>query len=462
MWSSVILLAVNATILACLVITNLTAATPNGCVYLGVTLPYGELKNPSVTAIAAAYRRRCWLWAVPMLALSLPLLWLPYPSLEMTYLLVWLAAAFWRYSRLYRVYNGKMRALKQQNGWLRHLQRTVSVDTVVSAQKDRLPLSSRWFLPSLAFALFPVVLGTARRGELLPEVWIPGAVALVTVLLSLWLHRILCRGKTKAYCEDSAVNLACNQLERRAWSRCWIALATIHSILFAISALTSAAAGPGRFSAVPVVSLCLIGACLAIIPLTHRSIRKRQERLLAAARSPIVEDEDDCWRGMFYHNPNDRRVMVEKRVGIGYTCNMASKRGRMITYGSFALIAVIVVPLLVMFYVLDFSSFGMRVEGDRLVFSAPVYGASIPLEDIISVEVMDALPPFTRTNGADTGAYLLGNFTIQGVGRAKLYISRDAPYIAVKTEGLTYLYNEKTPAGTMASYEWLLHLYNPI
>ena len=42
-------------------------------------------------------------------------------------------------------------------------------------------------------------------------------------------------------------------------------------------------------------------------------------------------DDDDCWiLGMFYYNPNDTRLNVEKRFGYGGTVNIAHPAGKVI------------------------------------------------------------------------------------------------------------------------------------
>jgi uncharacterized membrane protein len=50
---------------------------------------------------------------------------------------------------------------------------------------------------------------------------------------------------------------------------------------------------------------------------------------------------DDAWRvgGLFYYNPSDPAVWVEKRVGLGYTLNMGNSR-------AWLLVAMLLLPML--------------------------------------------------------------------------------------------------------------------
>ena len=51
-------------------------------------------------------------------------------------------------------------------------------------------------------------------------------------------------------------------------------------------------------------------------------------RLVRATHAEVRPDltPDDCWKlGIFYYNPRDPALMVEKRFGIGYTLNFGNR-----------------------------------------------------------------------------------------------------------------------------------------
>ena len=57
-----------------------------------------------------------------------------------------------------------------------------------------------------------------------------------------------------------------------------------------------------------------------LIPLITVTRNKMNE-----SREPIDPTPNECWKGaIFYYNPNDPALMVEKREGIGYTFNFAN------------------------------------------------------------------------------------------------------------------------------------------
>jgi uncharacterized membrane protein len=66
-----------------------------------------------------------------------------------------------------------------------------------------------------------------------------------------------------------------------------------------------------------------------------------------AGVEPVVGDRtpDRCWKaGMFYFNPDDPALLVEKRFGIGYTINFGHRGAWLIVA---AILALIILPLLV-------------------------------------------------------------------------------------------------------------------
>ncbi len=87
------------------------------------------------------------------------------------------------------------------------------------------------------------------------------------------------------------------------------------------------------------VSLVVVLAPLPII--VAYMIKKAAEPSQPAENMP-----EDCWKaGVFYYNPNDPALLVEKRTGFGYTINFANKW----SWALMAVGAVVVVtgPLLV-------------------------------------------------------------------------------------------------------------------
>lgn len=97
----------------------------------------------------------------------------------------------------------------------------------------------------------------------------------------------------------------------------------------------------GPAMAVPLGGMVLFVLLLPLLFLVHRP-----QELMPAEGEPTIGDrtEDRYWKaGVFYVNPNDPALMVEKRFGIGYTLNFGHWASWLI------MVALLALPLTAMF-----------------------------------------------------------------------------------------------------------------
>lgn len=72
-----------------------------------------------------------------------------------------------------------------------------------------------------------------------------------------------------------------------------------------------------------------------------------ESSILAGVRTAGDRTPDQCWRaGMFYVNPNDPAVLVEKRFGIGYTLNFGRPAAWLLTA---VILVLVILPLVIGF-----------------------------------------------------------------------------------------------------------------
>lgn len=198
------------------------------------------------------------------------------------------------------------------------------------------------------------------------------------------------------------------------------------------------------------------GASLLCIIYTYNRIRDAQNHLLQADKDAVYADDDEYWIRGYYYNPSDSRTTIEKRYGYGYTYNMATTKGKVIGWGLPLLIIPLLLVLSVMFIRLDTASFSLSINGDTARISAPFYGYSFNVKDIEEVKMMDSVPKGTRTNGAATGKYSLGNFNLNEYGRSKLYVyNENPPFILIKLKDMYIFLNGKTRDKTDEYYRML-------
>jgi hypothetical protein len=182
------------------------------------------------------------------------------------------------------------------------------------------------------------------------------------------------------------------------------------------------------------------------------------DRLLSHADGPVYVDGDEHWINGYYYNPEDRKTMVEKRIGTGFTANLATKSGKWNIYGVIAFVGIVFGLLIILFVRMDFATFQMVVGDTKVEMKAPIYNYEFSMNDIENITMVDSLPEHaSRTNGAGTETYYLGNFNIEGYGSSKVYIYRNyPPFIVIELKDKTVFFNTKSAEETREYYELLL------
>lgn len=425
----------------------LTAVTPKNNIILNLTLPREAQKDPRVLDIAGKFKKAALLVNLATLAVGSPLIFFPQPSVLLLLFSVWVVVAILVNNRVLSTFSRHLAAFKKQNQWFVGNTHIITIDVEVSRAKNTMPVSRLWFLPPLAAALALLGIGLISR-----ETIIPGISAVAGNLLFFALFSVSSRERARAYCEETEINMACHKLSIRLWTLCWVTLAGVQTLLMI---------GLYLFLDSPALFLSIMGLGvflnIAIIILTHKKIHTSQNLLLEGAKTPIYVDEDYYWRGSFYNNPNDSRTMVEKRIGYGQTINIATKKGKIAYYGLIIGLPALLITLFLTFLSFDTAKFDLTIDSDQVYIHAPMYKYDFPVSEIKSVTTIDDLPHGTRTNGAATSKYNLGNFRLNNYGASKMYVYKDQPaYVVVELPDLYVFVTGTSPERTREIYEMLL------
>ncbi len=173
------------------------------------------------------------------------------------------------------------------------------------------------------------------------------------------------------------------------------------------------------------------------------------------------QDDDEYWaNGFTYHNPNDRRLFVEKRVGIGLTVNTGTLGGKIIMGCILALFAAVVLGVSFMVIVSEFTAPTLTITPDRHVkIDYLFYPYDFAVADIEQLALVDEVPSGVKTNGEATDQSARGDFRLDGLGKSRLYIFKNnPPYIQIKLADVYIFYNEKDPVLTRRLFEQLQEL----
>ena len=108
--------------------------------------------------------------------------------------------------------------------------------------------------------------------------------------------------------------------------------------------------------------------------------------------------------------------------------------------------------------ILSFRPTKITVEEEHIKISG-MYGREIPIADIVSVELLDEMPPIAmRTNGSDTGKQAKGHFRFRNGESCMLFIHKKAPYIQMRTTNDLYYFNLSDKEQTVELFETIKSL----
>lgn len=459
----------------------MSTTSPNGNYLLGITLPAAALNDPEMVNMAAEYRRKYnrYTLVFAALALLMPAMY-EHEAFLLIYGIVWCIALIRYGDWLFVSGIRKAYACKQERGWfVGNTQSVRRIDTAVSAQSDTMPLSSLWFLPSCAAALYPVIrtvlawlverpgsewLESERLAESSAVMPLLVVLPICGQILAYAFYRIYARGSNRVYTADSAQNLIYNRIRKRsaskatlAWAYCMAAggIVWYHTFL----------GGKPDMRGLAAAIVCDMAGAAIFLSWVMRSARRRKEWAAGMQEEEYLEDEDRYWLTGTYCNPDDKRFCVEGRAaGQSMVFNMGNPVAKTLIYAMYAALIAIAVWLIPGLLAMEFVSFDLELRKDgRIVVDTPVYPYEFSREEIIRVELLDTMPENgTRTNGIGASEYLAGHFEYQGYGECMVYIfSENAPYLCIELKDGYVFFSTRDDDGAREWYEKLNGLTEP-
>lgn len=429
---------------------------PRKGLMFGVTLPKDTLDDPRLTELQKEYRKAyirfgfaACIALVPLLALS------DYFSLAFIYFFIWLGAVLASSTVPFKQIHHKATVLKRDNGWFTSETKQISIAKEIELMTGLKPWSPYWFiLPALMCV--PLIVISLQNGD--PLLRMTGAAALLMTGVTILISTIFTHGKPRAYSRNPVPNTAIQQAARRYWSMFWLT--------FAVFEVMNATIAYSVLSKGTMIGLGLwLGgiAMVSLVPLlgvfyVHNLIKDLEYRYGSTNGVSYEADSDLYWQhGLNYYNPDDPSVWVQKRVG-GMTFNLATKTGKRLNYGIYALIAIIVIPLMVLIVRADSYPPKLLIDDTGVVsIESSEYPYRFELSDIEELTLEDTLPTGFRTNGMATSTYARGNFSLTDLGKAKLYVFKKAPpFIMIKLDDLYVVFNDEDPMRTRELYEELV------
>ena len=374
---------------------------------------------------------------------------------------LWFALFYYIYYKLICKYNGKLKEVKRKNHWLLPNKHILNIDTELTKAKSKMPISKWWFLIALFIGISPFILNLINKNEYFSTAVICTGSSIAGTLILFIIYMIYVKGRTIVYCDESKINIACNKVYKRTWSIIYTSLAILQSITNTTIYVFMLLPRINENVFLIAITLPVIIVVLGVV-YGNRRIINMQNQLISVAENPIYVDSDEYWiNGMSYKNPYDNRVVVEPRIGTKPVYNLATKNGRLITYGTNIFVVVSVLTIILMMLYFKLYGFNMKIIDNSVKINAPLYGIEFNVEDIEKVEIVDKLKVKLRINGIGMDEYSVGNFNVEGYGKCKLYIYNDVkPYILIKSNDEIIFINGENEEETLRYYNEFIAVIN--
>lgn len=437
-----------------------SAVEPNKNIILGVTIPPLELSNIEITDVTKEFMYNMKILSVLSIVIYFTLMFMKTVWLLIGWFL-WFSLFCYIYYKLICKFNGKLKEVKRKNDWLLPNKHILNIDTELTKAKSKMPISKWWFLIALFIGISPFILNIINKNEYFSTAVICTGSSIVGTLILFIIYMIYVKGRTIVYCDESKINIACNKVYKRTWSIIYTSLAILQSITNTTLYVFMLLPRVNENVFLIAITLPVIIVVLGIV-YGNRRIINMQNQLISVAENPIYVDSDEYWiNGMSYKNPYDNRVVVEPRIGTKPVYNLATKKGRLITYGTNIFVAVSVLTIILMMLYFELYGFNMKIIDNSVKINAPLYGIEFNVEDIEKVEIVDKLKVKLRINGIGMDEYSVGNFNVEGYGKCKLYIYNDVkPYILIKSNDEIIFINGENEEETLRYYNEFIAVIN--
>lgn len=335
-------------------------------IFFGVRIPYEKAGDPRLKRIRDEYLKEYGLIVGVFTALFI-FLGLKFKNNELIYVLgIFIQIGL--SSLMYYIFHKKTRELKAKEGLIEGKRESVIVDTSFrGANNKNVLVSPLWFLIPISIIAVNVILILARYDSIpdripvhfnimgQPDRWENkslGSVMDSSVMqlfitgLMYFTYRTMGWAKQQINPARAKESRYQNRAYRRAWSGYSVYINVCILIIFTVINFNTigiiSLTGPAFSLLIGGITVFILVSTIALSIYTGQGgSRIKLQEGNEENETLMDRDDDRHWKlGMFYYNPNDPAVWVEKRFGIGLTVNFGRPMGIIILVGLIGFIAV--------------------------------------------------------------------------------------------------------------------------
>ena len=261
--------------------------------------------------------------------------------------------------------------------------------------------------------------------------------------------------KNEVISPDSTINTNYNRARKKNLSNSIIAFLWLNAILMILSYIFSIMMVSELFFIIGIMLyIVILMAGLFIYASRNRKIEVRYKKEMT-----IVEDEDDHWiGGMFYYNPNNKRLNISKRAGVGTTFNLAHPIGKLAGV-LICITFLVIMASLVYIGMAEATPLKLKIENNKLICHQLTDEYEIDIADIRDIEWGEDVSDlrFFKVSGFGISNLYKGNFTVNNEVGCKVFLNpEEGNYLKIVTDELTYYISASTSEETRAIYDTLI------
>ena len=421
-------------------------------IYYGVTVPKEHRSAPEIKEITAVYHKQMKrsLWA--MLIFPIPALFLPWESIVVAVWMLWMTISIFIFFVPFAIANGKLKEIKREKEWQTETTADVEVE-IKSAGAIRRVKWYHFILQCVTSVILPVlvIFGDfgSRRQPLFVMMLTFAGISFMFWGIAVWQDR----QKTQIISSDSDVNVNYNRAKKNLYKNFWVLCSWVNVgymvwLLFCVDEW-------GRFTQMFwwATGGYLLGTMIPLIWMVKK--KSALDKTYETKRNKVTsEDNDDNWIwGMLYYNPKDRHSMVEKRVGIGTTMNMATGGGKaMMAFAGVTLLSLPVISIWVI--MLEFTPIQLVADENRIVANHLREEYVISMPAIEEAELLDELPKMSRNSGTAMENLKKGSWSIAEEGNCTVFLDpRNDVFLRIETPSRRYYLSGQNDEETKAVYD---------
>lgn len=423
-------------------------------IILGVTIPKVYLKSEEVEQVTKTYNKRMNRLLLLFAWIPFVTFFIPYFSINFTIHMTWLLFMIIAFQLPFIYGNVNLKEIKEKNRWFVESKSEVIIDTKAVLEKEKEP-SKLWYLPPVVISIVPLlgeIVRTYGTELFFTSMVTIGSFTAITILF-VWLSIFIKRQKAELVSSNTTLNTNLTRARSYVWYQVWLGLSWLNA-LFTLFTWYNIAADLENAPIFIIGVLLYTAVVLYVCISAEFKVRRVQRALTINADMDLMLDEDEYWIfGMFYYNPNDKKILKINRVGMGTTVNLATMIGKVVTI--FSVLCLLSLPAISAWMIVEeFTPANVYIQENKIVCEHTKVEYEIPLEEIESVVFIDKLPRTTKINGSGMDNLCKGKYKVQGYGYCYAFFNpKLESFIIVTLPDKTMMINSNTDEATQALYQ---------